>query len=249
LLLGSLEPGAVVLDVGAPGFVPANGAALTLTPGAQERIVRLAWVPVAVDVRVTDAAGAPVDAEVRFDGPADVAPVRVGPTGRAEVELRPGRWSVLASAPSLGAKRAEATVVAGGRLQRVDLVLAAARVDVTAVSVVIKEQVNFDFDRAVLRVNSAAVLDEVAATLLSHPEIARVEIQGHTDNKGDLTYNLSLSGQRAEAVRDALAARGVAPERLVARGYGATRPVATNDDDAGRAKNRRVQFEITERTR
>ena len=51
-------------------------------------------------------------------------------------------------------------------------------------AVVIKEQVNFDFDRAVLRAESASVLDEVAATLLARPEIARVEIQGHTDNTG-----------------------------------------------------------------
>lgn len=249
LLLGSLAPGDAVLDVIAAGFVPARGAAMTLAAGAQERIVRLDWVPVAVDVSVTDAAGAPVDAEVRFDGPADVAPVQVGPDGRAEVELRPGRWSVLASAPALGARRAEATVVPGGTLQRVALTLSAAKVDVTAGSVVIKEQVNFDFDRAVLRPDSAAVLDEVAAALLGHPEIARVEIQGHTDNKGDLAYNLALSASRAEAVRVALAARGVAPERLVARGFGATRPIAGNDDDAGRAKNRRVQFEIVERTK
>jgi len=85
-------------------------------------------------------------------------------------------------------------------------------------------------------------LEQLAAALQLHPEITRVEIQGHTDDKGDPVYNLDLSQRRADAVRGALVAAGVAPERLVARGYGATSPIEPNTTEAGRRANRRVHL-------
>lgn len=75
-------------------------------------------------------------------------------------------------------------------------------------------------------------------------KIRRVEIGGHTDSTGDEDYNLKLSRERAETVRDALIKRGVAPQRLVAKGYGESEPIAPNLTRAGRAKNRRVDFSI-----
>ena len=105
----------------------------------------------------------------------------------------------------------------------------------------ILEGVNFEFDRAILLPESYVVLDRVAAGLHDWPEI-RVEVGGHTDSKGSGEYNLSLSDRRAKAVRDYLISKGISRSRLEARGYGETEPITTNDTDAGRAKNRRVEL-------
>ncbi len=101
----------------------------------------------------------------------------------------------------------------------------------------------FEFDRAELTPDSRAELDRLVAFLRSRPEI-RIEVSGHTDNVGADDYNLRLSQQRAQAVVDFLIAARIEPARLSAKGYGKARPVDTNDTDAGRQKNRRVEFTI-----
>ncbi len=104
--------------------------------------------------------------------------------------------------------------------------------------------VNFQSARSRLTRASHSVLDEVAASLLAHPQI-RIEIAGHTDATGAAGPNLRLSQARARAVMAYLAQRGVDPSRMEARGYGETRPVATNRSKAGRALNRRVELNVT----
>jgi OOP family OmpA-OmpF porin len=101
--------------------------------------------------------------------------------------------------------------------------------------------VNFEDAKAVLLPQSRAVLDVVAQSLVANPEV-RVEVAGHTDSRSPAEYNLWLSETRAAAVRGYLIERGVAPDRLVARGYGLTRPIATNATAPGRARNRRVEL-------
>ncbi len=99
--------------------------------------------------------------------------------------------------------------------------------------------INFDFDKATLRPDSEPVLQEVVKLLQTAPEL-KVEIQGHTCSLGGREYNLKLSQARSETVRAYLERHGIAPDRLTARGYGMDRPVASNDTEEGRAKNRRV---------
>jgi len=72
----------------------------------------------------------------------------------------------------------------------------------------------------------------------------KLEVQGHTDNIGEIDYNQDLSERRAEAVRQALLERGVEANRLRSRGFGESQPIAPNDTEEGRAKNRRTQFVI-----
>ncbi len=96
-------------------------------------------------------------------------------------------------------------------------------------------------------VRSRRALGAVARVFKRHPEIIKVEVVGHTDDRGSAAENMELSRHRAQAVVDALVERGVDKGRLVSRGMGATRPVAKNTDEKGRAANRRVEFEILER--
>jgi OmpA-OmpF porin, OOP family len=105
--------------------------------------------------------------------------------------------------------------------------------------------VNFPFDSATLDDAAMQVLDDVAATLASKSnQNLQVQIGGHTDVVGSEAYNIMLSQQRAEAVRQYLVGRGVAAERLTAEGFGTSQPIASNDSEEGRAQNRRVEFKI-----
>jgi len=101
--------------------------------------------------------------------------------------------------------------------------------------------VNFASGRSILTPASYVILDQVAASLVANPDV-RIEIAGHTDDSGADAMNLRLSQARARAVQHYLATKGVAPDRMVARGYGETEPVSTNATPQGKAQNRRVEL-------
>jgi outer membrane protein OmpA-like peptidoglycan-associated protein len=112
--------------------------------------------------------------------------------------------------------------------------------------VITLEGIEFEFGKATIKPESYPILDDAAAILTNHPEI-EVEVQGHTDNVGADEFNLKLSQKRAESVREYLIdMHMIEPVRLIPLGYGETVPVADNDTEAGRAKNRRVDFLILE---
>jgi outer membrane protein OmpA-like peptidoglycan-associated protein len=120
-------------------------------------------------------------------------------------------------------------------------------VRVTEGSIVILQQVEFDTGKATIRPVSNTLLDTVAGVLREHGEILKVEVGGHTDNRGSNEQNTVLSQQRADAVVAALVRRGIAAARLTAKGYGPSRPIMANLTTVGRQKNRRVEFRILER--
>jgi outer membrane protein OmpA-like peptidoglycan-associated protein len=100
----------------------------------------------------------------------------------------------------------------------------------------------FDFASDRLKPESTPVLEEIAGVLKDNPEW-KLTVSGHTDNVGGDAYNLDLSKRRAAAVKQALVTQyHIAPERLSTDGFGASRPVDTNDTLAGRARNRRVEL-------
>lgn len=103
------------------------------------------------------------------------------------------------------------------------------------------EGLEFEFDKDVITPAGRRVLDGVARQLAQCPDV-RLVVEGHTDSRGSDAYNQNLSERRAASVRRYLVERRIAPDRLQARGYGESRPVASNDTDEGRARNRRVML-------
>jgi OOP family OmpA-OmpF porin len=121
-------------------------------------------------------------------------------------------------------------------------------VQVKGDQIVINQSIEFDTGKSKIKAVSNQLLDDIAKVMKDHPEITKVEIQGHTDNQGAAALNRNLSRARAKAVRAALQTRGIAPKRMTSKGFGPDKPVATNDTPEGRQTNRRVQFQITGRS-
>ena len=122
-------------------------------------------------------------------------------------------------------------------------------VRVTEGEIVIMDQVQFKTGSAVILPISDDLLRQVAGVLVEHPEIAKVEVQGHTDSRGGKNYNRKLSQKRADAVKKWLINYGqIDSGRLSSHGYGMEDPIADNATSEGRQKNRRVQFKILEKT-
>ena len=95
-----------------------------------------------------------------------------------------------------------------------------------------------------MRPESNSELDRLVKLLKDVPNL-KIEISGHTDNTGSATLNNELSKARAEAVVTYLKTKGIAANRLTSEGYGSSKPVASNDNAAGRQENRRTEFKIT----
>jgi len=104
--------------------------------------------------------------------------------------------------------------------------------------------VNFAFNSSDLTSVSKTNLDKLAQVLVNNPD-TNINIYGHTDDKGTDDYNQGLSERRANSVKSYLLSKGIASSRMFATGEGESMPVASNETDAGRAKNRRVEFAIT----
>ena len=106
-----------------------------------------------------------------------------------------------------------------------------------------ENSVNFDFNKATLTTKAKQNLDKLVPVLKSYAD-TDIKIYGFTDSKGADDYNLNLSNQRATAVKNYLATKGLVSSRFTVVGMGEAEPIATNDTDAGRGLNRRVEFAI-----
>ena len=104
--------------------------------------------------------------------------------------------------------------------------------------------VNFDFNSANLTTLAKTNLDKLVTVLKNNPD-TNINIYGHTDSIGSDAVNLRISSQRAAAVKNYFVANGISASRIFTEGLGKSSPIASNDTDAGRAKNRRVEFAIT----
>lgn len=110
----------------------------------------------------------------------------------------------------------------------------------------ILEKVYFARGRATIKAASYTLLNQVASILASNTQITKIQIEGHTDSQGSARYNRRLSDKRAKAIKRYLEKKDIAPERLVAIGYGEDQPIESNDTKEGRQANRRVVFRVLE---
>ena len=113
-------------------------------------------------------------------------------------------------------------------------------------STIVLRNIFFDFDKATIRPESANELERLIKLLNDNPTL-KIELGSHTDSKGSDDYNMKLSDSRSKSVVDYLISKGISTSRLVAKGYGETKPIDTNETDEGRQNNRRTEFKILEK--
>ncbi len=170
-----------------------------------------------------------------FDIAGGTQPVAV--TVNVPASQKPGVYTVTVVADNGGGKQAQATVTLTGTAPP-----AAAKKQLTTQKRIRLYGIHFDVDSAHIQPRSEPVIGQIAQTMRENPGL-RFQVEGHTDSDGGAAYNLGLSQRRAQAVVDDLVTRyEIARGRLVAKGYGLTRPVASNATPAGKALNRRVEL-------
>jgi len=101
--------------------------------------------------------------------------------------------------------------------------------------------INFDTGKADIKPESYKIIDQIVQMMKDNPDL-KISIEGHTDNVGTAQFNQTLSENRAKAVMNAIIAKGIDKSRLSSKGWGATKPIADNKTEEGRAKNRRVEI-------
>lgn len=244
-----IPPNAYPVRVERAGYQPAVVEAVIKT--GERASIDLALDPLpprsTLKGRVVDMEGAPVPATIRLSDADGISAVRV--THEYLLAMAPGRHRAEVEAPGY---LSQARTFETRRDEQLcyDFVLRpAARKVVAEVKqgkIEIMERINFEFDKAIILPESFHVLDNVVSILLKNPGIKELEVQGHTDAVGGDAYNARLSQDRAYAVVDYLVSHGVEADRLRAIGYGRSKPLVKSKSEAGRARNRRVEFVILE---
>lgn len=187
------------------------------------------------EIVVVDAAGA--EQKLSTDDAGNFRAERLAP-GEATVRVVSEGFMATSATVTIQV-RAEAKVELQVRKRSSDSLVSVEKGEIK-----LKQQIQFALGQATLLAQSDALLAEIADALVRHPEVKKVEIQGHTDNTGTAERNDALSEARAQSVRSWLVAHGIASGRLVAKGYGPSKPLVPNVTRANRARNRRVQLVI-----
>lgn len=238
--IDSIPTGVVAVKIEAPEYIT-QITSLTIKPNqltSKEFLLSPAKVTGIFFGQVVDRkTKKPLKAKIIFKG-ADITPIETDPeTGIFKAEVPVGNYAVVVHAEGYIDQPAP-IVIEEDKTTEKKFELVKKGMKFTF------RNIYFDFNKATIKPESYPALDEMARILKENPNI-KVEIQGHTDSIGSEEYNLRLSQARAEAVVHYLVTiHGIDPKRLIARGYGESRPVADNASEAGRALNRRVEFVI-----
>lgn len=169
--------------------------------------------------------------------------------GAFEIQLAPGRYQVVVRAEGYLQTGAPVLIEPLGKTIRNFILKPLPKKRISLLKkdkIEISSRIPFEYNKSRLLKASEFILDDVVDLILSNPQIKMIRIEGHTDDTGSEEYNQQLSEARAQAVLEYLVSKGVPAERLQAVGYGFTRPLAPNDTEEGRAKNRRVEFVIVD---
>lgn len=225
-------------------------AEVTTQEGATDFAIPLSYTePAKLKFKVVDAEGAPVagatigfrNGDRRLCAPTDVQ--TTDEQGSAGALVAKGEHELVVRAQGYSIQRIpiDTPKLNAGA---VEIQLSKTRVSVGDKDIKILEKVMFESGSGVIKEESFALLDEIANTLIATPKIKKVQVQGHTDNRGRDEANMELSQARADAVVAYLIGKGVDESRLLAKGFGETKPIEDNRSAAGRKANRRVEFKI-----
>lgn len=167
----------------------------------------------------------------------------VDPAGVLEQPIARGNHHITVTSPAHNVFEQDVSFAAGDH-KVIEVKLGASKVVLEKKQIRILEKVLFETAKDVIRPESFGLLDEVAATIITNPDIGIIEVSGHTDARGSDEYNKQLSERRAASVMAYLQQAGVQPERLTSIGHGEDSPIDTNKTAEGRERNRRVEFNI-----
>ncbi len=249
------EPGSFVSSPGRPVDIEAQygeclrgTAKVKVSPRMAPVPVRLAVTHGTLRISLVHEDGTPVqNARLSWMASPSASPchpsgeVALGPHGRLTTVVGATQQRFVVDAPGLGA-RVHTVTVNPQLTTRVNIVMESPKTQLLTEAIDLSENLWFNYNSVVLPTESLPIVEEIAALLLTHPELTKVQVVGHTDNQGTPDFNLQLSTQRAEAVVAMLVSHGVEPSRLQAVGGGEDNPAATNRTAKGRALNRRVEF-------
>lgn len=203
---------------------------------------------VLVEGRVIDEKGRPLEAAIRYS-----ALERSSQAGLARSNPLTGAFAITLPAGQDYLIDADRVGFTSGRSEiRPDASVSTVSVTITLNSLKVGSSARlnnifFETDRSVLYSSSFAELDRLYQLMIDDPNMI-ISVEGHTDDVGSIEHNNALSLARAKAVKDYLAAKGIALERVKIEGFGSSRPQTTNMSDAERALNRRVEFKILARS-
>jgi len=238
---GPLEPGTYTAKATADGYRPGE-ATFEVAPAEEAKTITLPLelITGTVSVKVIDAAGEPVEAEILLAGK-EVAKAAdwTGPSV-------PGEVYVVARTQGYKIANETITVEADGQVDVV-LTLEPSKADLVGDRIDIRDSVYFDTGKASIQERSFELLDEVASLLDAHPELTKMRVEGHTDSRGSASSNKTLSQKRADSVKQYLVDKGIEEVRLSAVGFGEEKPLDEAKTSAAYEKNRRVDFFVEER--
>jgi len=238
--VGNLEPGLYTADVNLEGYESASVPFAVKAGESTPVVIELVFIPTDGDliIKVIDiGTKQPLEAELTINGEA------LGKMSQYEKTVKAGAYKIDAKADeALYLPYSQTVKVVAGQKNEIEVALVKKEFKI------VLPQVYFEIDKAELKPESYPVLDEAAGTLakvFAGNEKVTIEVQGHTDNTGTADYNLTLSQKRAETVKNYLVTKhNLDANRFNAKGYGLTKPIATNNTKEGRANNRRVEFVI-----
>ncbi len=200
---------------------------------------------------LTNVDDSPVDGQIVVtdkDGNEEPNPTE---EGAFNVKLKPGKYQVLVRSEGYLTQGAEIIIEPNGTNYRNFVLKPIPKKRFSTLQkdkIEISTKIPFEFNKARLLRAAEFILDDVVDLILSNPQIKLIRVEGHTDNIGEKEYNQELSEARADAVMQFLIGKGVPRDRLQAQGFGFSRPIAENDTEEGRAKNRRVEFVIVDQS-
>ena len=249
LRLGDLAPGSrMVLEAEHFFTEPLAPVAVELAAGRNDLALALRWLPGRVKVITRSDQGPITTADAHFQGPNGEQDGGGAVTGGERLfYLSPGHWEAFVSAPLFDVEQRALDILPDETsVVIVEVELHPETVREEQDAIVLLQDIHFDHDRWSIRPESDPLIRQVGVVLRSRPDIARLQVRGHTDDTGSEAYNLHLSQRRVDAVVERLVDLGVERERLEAVGFGESQPMASNDDARGRELNRRVEFVFTE---